>query len=229
MGESIFTKIINGEIPCHRVYEDDHTLAFLDINPLSKGHTLVIPKEPAPTLDALSPESGAAIGRALPAICRAVCKAVGTSEYNVLQNNGAAAHQAVFHVHVHIIPKHDGGGLEIGWEGRVTVNGKTFDVDVQKPRVRKLSPAGRHGRREEEQPRRNRRERRWRRRSHRRSERKAHLEGPDRHYRPDPDRVQRRAPTGERIDFDDGVTATQSGTSATPDAPAASPVHQGGT
>ena len=68
MSETIFTKIINGEIPCHRVYEDDAVLAFLDINPLSDGHTLVIPKEPAATLDALSDDSAAAVGRVLPRI-----------------------------------------------------------------------------------------------------------------------------------------------------------------
>lgn len=116
MADTIFTKIINGEIPCHRVYEDAHVLAFLDINPLSKGHTLVIPKEPAVQLDQLSDESSAAIGRALPRICRAVLKATGATAYNVLENNGSAAHQVVMHVHFHIIPKYpDGSGLGIGW------------------------------------------------------------------------------------------------------------------
>jgi histidine triad (HIT) family protein len=117
MGDTIFSKIIRGEIPCHKVYEDDRVFAFLDINPLSRGHTLVIPKEPAATLDALSDDSAAALGRALPRISRAVIKATGTRDYNVLQNNGAAAHQAVFHVHFHIIPKPDGvAGLGIGWK-----------------------------------------------------------------------------------------------------------------
>src|SRR5215813_1476764 len=117
MPETIFAKIIRGEIPCHRVYEDDHVLAFLDINPLSVGHTLVIPKEPAETLDALSAEASAAIGRVLPRLCRAVLQATGATAYNVLQNNGTAAHQVVMHVHFHIIPKYaDGSGLGIGWE-----------------------------------------------------------------------------------------------------------------
>jgi histidine triad (HIT) family protein len=116
MPETIFGKIIRGEIPCHRVYEDDRVLAFLDINPLSVGHTLVIPKEPAETLDALSDESSAAIGRVLPRLCRAIQKATGATAYNVLQNNGAPAHQVVMHVHFHIIPKYaDGSGLGIGW------------------------------------------------------------------------------------------------------------------
>ncbi len=117
MAETIFSKIIAGEIPCHRVYEDDQVLAFLDIFPLSTGHTLVIPKEPAETLDKLSDDASAAIGRALPRIARAVMAATGTDQYNILQNNGPRAHQAVFHVHFHIIPKtDDGAGLGVGWK-----------------------------------------------------------------------------------------------------------------
>jgi len=116
MSETIFSKILRGEIPCHKVYEDAHVLAFLDIGPLSRGHTLVIPKEAKATLDQLSDESAAAIGRVLPRLCRAVMKATGTSDYNVLQNNGASAHQAVLHVHFHIIPKPDDDhGLGVRW------------------------------------------------------------------------------------------------------------------
>lgn len=116
MAETIFSRIIRGEIPCHKVYEDAHVLAFLDIFPLSPGHTLVIPKEPAATLDQLSDDSAAAVGRVLPRIARAVLAATGTTEFNLLQNNGPGAHQAVFHVHFHIIPKAaDGKGLGIGW------------------------------------------------------------------------------------------------------------------
>jgi len=116
MSETIFSKILRGEIPCFKVYEDDHVLAFLDVGPLSRGHTLVIPKEPAETLDALSDEASAAIGRVLPRICRAVKKATGTEAYNVLQNNGQLAHQAVFHVHFHIIPKpNESEGLGVAW------------------------------------------------------------------------------------------------------------------
>ena len=116
---TIFSKIISGEIPCHKVYEDAHVLAFLDINPLSRGHTLVIPKEEAAYLHELSEESAAAIGRVLPRIARAVVKATGVEHYNVLQNNGAPAHQAVFHVHFHIIPKPSSEeGLGIGWPAR---------------------------------------------------------------------------------------------------------------
>lgn len=116
MADTIFTKLINGEIPCHKVYEDERVFAFLDISPLSRGHTLVIPKEPAETLDQLSEESAAALGRVLPRICRAVKEVSGAPAYNVLQNNGRGAHQAVSHVHFHVIPKYaDGKGLGIEW------------------------------------------------------------------------------------------------------------------
>lgn len=117
MADTIFTKIIAGEIPCHRVYEDDHVLAFLDINPLSPGHTLVIPKEPVETVDKMSDDAAAAIGRVLPRISRAVLAATGATQFNILQNNGPMAHQAVLHVHFHIIPKlADGTGLGVGWK-----------------------------------------------------------------------------------------------------------------
>lgn len=112
---TIFDKILDGEIPCHRVYEDEHVLAFLDIGPLSPGHTLVIPKERKAHLHELSDDAAAAIGRVLPRLCRAVLEATGASAYNVLQNNGAEAHQAVFHVHFHIIPRTAEEGLGVGW------------------------------------------------------------------------------------------------------------------
>lgn len=117
MGETIFTKILRGDIPCHRVYEDDHVLAFLDIGPLSAGHTLVIPKEEVARVDQLSDEAASALGRVLPRLCRAVVQVTGCADYNILQNNGAPAHQAVFHVHFHIIPKPSAKkGLNLEWE-----------------------------------------------------------------------------------------------------------------
>lgn len=115
---TVFAKILAGEIPCHRVYEDDHVLAFLDVAPLSPGHLLLIPKEARATLGELSDETGAALGRVLPRLCRAVCAATGASSYNVLQNNGSDAHQAVMHVHFHIIPRIGDRGLGVGWSAR---------------------------------------------------------------------------------------------------------------
>lgn len=116
MADTVFGKILRGEIPCHRIYEDDRVLAFLDVGPLSRGHVLVIPKEAVATLDKLSDDSAAAIGRVLPRISRAVLAATGATAFNVLQNNGTLAHQAVDHVHFHVIPKFDdGSGLGIDW------------------------------------------------------------------------------------------------------------------
>jgi histidine triad (HIT) family protein len=133
MAETIFSKIIRGELPCHKVYEDDLVLAFLDIMPLCPGHTLVIPKQEVATVAELSDESSAAIGRVLPRISRAVLKATGTQHYNILQNNGAPAHQAVFHVHFHIIPKYpDGRGLGLEWkQGKLDgEQGKTLAASI---------------------------------------------------------------------------------------------------
>jgi histidine triad (HIT) family protein len=116
---TIFSKILAGEIPCHRVHEDEHVLAFLDIGPLSRGHVLVIPKEEKATLGELSDDAAAAIGRVLPRLCRAVCRVTGADAYNVLQNNGAEAGQVVMHVHFHVIPRfrdrRPGSGLAIEW------------------------------------------------------------------------------------------------------------------
>jgi|TARA_B110000967_G_C18870823_1_gene555324 histidine triad (HIT) family protein len=111
--ETIFSLILDNKIPCHKIYEDNLVLAFLDINPFSPGHTLVIPKEKASTLDKLSDDSAAAIGRVLPRISNAILKVVGAKEFNIIQNNGINAFQTVFHVHFHIIPKFDDGrGLQ---------------------------------------------------------------------------------------------------------------------
>ncbi|HWU90035.1 MAG TPA: HIT family protein [Kofleriaceae bacterium] len=131
MADTVFSKIVRGEIPCHRVYEDEHVLAFLDINPISRGHTLVIPKEPAETIDRLSDEAAAAIGRVLPRLARAVLAATGARAFNILQNNGPEAHQAVFHVHFHIIPKHDdGSGLGIGWKPGALADGAGLATSI---------------------------------------------------------------------------------------------------
>jgi len=116
--DCIFCKIVAGDIPCHRLYEDEHVLSFLDVGPLSRGHALVIPKKHHVTLDQVPPHVGSAIGAVLPRLSKAVCDTLGASAWNVLQNNGKAAHQAVGHVHFHIIPKptdEPEKGLGITW------------------------------------------------------------------------------------------------------------------
>lgn len=113
--DCIFCKIAAGSIPCHKLYEDDNIIAFLDVFPLSKGHALVIPKGHWVTLDVVPSEISASIGKLLPGIASSICKATGTPDFNILQNNGKLAHQAVGHVHFHIIPKTNDSGLGINW------------------------------------------------------------------------------------------------------------------
>ncbi|UCD76624.1 MAG: HIT family protein [Phycisphaerales bacterium] len=113
--ETIFDRIIAGEIPCHKVYEDEQVFAFLDIGPLSEGHTLVLPREKKAFLHELSEEAAAGLGRALPKLCRAVKEATGAEAYNVLVNSGESAGQVVMHVHLHIIPKFPDTGFKMGW------------------------------------------------------------------------------------------------------------------
>jgi len=117
---TIFEKIVAGQIPSYKLYEDDLVYAFLDIGPLSRGHCLVIPKTAYLTLDRVPDDTAAAIGRVLPRLARAVMAATGATAYNILQNNGKPAGQAVDHVHFHIIPRPtgaaDGGaGLAFEW------------------------------------------------------------------------------------------------------------------
>ena len=111
----IFCKIIAGQIPCTKVYEDAACLAFLDIGPLAEGHVLVIPKAHAATLDQLSADQAAGMLRNLPALVQAVQAATGCEGTNVLQNNGKVAHQAVPHVHFHIIPRRAGDEFHFNW------------------------------------------------------------------------------------------------------------------
>lgn len=113
---TIFTRIINGELPCHKVYEDAHIIALLDIQPLTRGHTLVIPKEPAPSIDQLSLDSAAALGRALPIVSSAVLKVTGATAYNLIQNNGHEAGMSIAHVHIHIIPRYPDSTHSFLWK-----------------------------------------------------------------------------------------------------------------
>lgn len=117
-GDCVFCKIIASGIPCHRVFENDHLLAFLDIAPLAQGHTVVIPKAHAERLDQLDPEVVAEVGRQLGRIGRRVVSATAAEGYNVLQNNGSVAGQVVPHVHFHIIPRRSGDGLGYRWNAK---------------------------------------------------------------------------------------------------------------
>jgi histidine triad (HIT) family protein len=102
-----FAKILRGEFPCYKVYEDDHTLAFLDIMPRSPGHTLVIPKASARNIIDISPEDFAHVARTAHKIASAAMKAFKADGITVQQFNEPAGGQVVFHLHMHVMPRHD--------------------------------------------------------------------------------------------------------------------------
>jgi histidine triad (HIT) family protein len=133
---SVFTRIIMGEIPSHRIYEDALVVGFLDIAPLSPGHALLVPREERAMVHELSDASAAALGAALPRVARALLGATGATAYNVLINNGALAHQEVPHVHAHIIPRlADGQGLRLDWRAGTVDHARAADLAA---RVRAL-------------------------------------------------------------------------------------------
>ncbi len=113
----IFCKIVAGEIPAHKVYEDDQTLAFLDILPASRGHTLVIPKEHAESLFDITPETLAAVMTSAQTVARILRSKLQTDGMNMFQNNGAAAGQEVFHFHLHLLPRWTGEAASLGRRG----------------------------------------------------------------------------------------------------------------
>jgi histidine triad (HIT) family protein len=108
---NIFAKILRGEFPCYQVYENDHVLAFLDIMPRCPGHTLVIPKAPARNILDISPEDFAHVARGAHRIAHAAMKAFNADGITLQQFNEAAGGQVVFHLHMHVMPRHDGIAL----------------------------------------------------------------------------------------------------------------------
>ena len=106
-----FAKILRGEFPSYKVYEDDHVLAFLDIMPRSPGHTLVIPKAPARNILDISPDDYAHVARGAHKIAAAAMKAFRADGITIQQFNEAAGGQVVFHLHMHVMPRHNGTAL----------------------------------------------------------------------------------------------------------------------
>jgi histidine triad (HIT) family protein len=105
---NIFAKILRGELPCHKVYEDDKALAFLDIMPRAGGHTLVLPKAPARNLLDVDPADLAHVMQVAQKIARAGMKVFNADGVTIQQFNESAGGQVVFHLHVHVIPRHEG-------------------------------------------------------------------------------------------------------------------------
>ena len=113
----IFCKIVDGIIPCFKIYEDDKILAFMDINPLNPGHTLVIPKEHSETIFDISTEDYGLMSIVAARIAVAIKKTLKPDGLNIMQLNGKAANQVVSHVHMHVTPRWFGDSLPISaWE-----------------------------------------------------------------------------------------------------------------
>ena len=108
---NIFAKILRGELPCHKVYEDEHVFAFLDIMPRVPGHTLVIPKAPARNILDIAPDDFAHVARAAHKIAGAAMKAFQADGITVQQFSEPAGGQVVFHLHMHVMPRHNGIAL----------------------------------------------------------------------------------------------------------------------
>ena len=115
MSDCVFCRIVAGQIPSTRVYEDDDVLAFMDIGQVNPGHVLVAVKRHAENLYALEEMQAAAIGRASVLVARAIRDAFAPQGLSVYQANGKPAGQTVFHYHVHLVPRHDADGMELTW------------------------------------------------------------------------------------------------------------------
>jgi histidine triad (HIT) family protein len=109
---NIFAKILRGEIPCHKIYEDEHALAFMDVMPQCEGHCLVVPKRPSRGLLDADPEVLARIIAVVQKVAGAVVKAVDADGFQIRQYNEPAGGQTVFHLHFHIMPMKEGVGLK---------------------------------------------------------------------------------------------------------------------
>ena len=130
--KNIFAKILRGEIPCVKIYEDAKTLAFMDVMPEAEGHVLVVPKEPAENILDLSPEGLAAMMATTQKLARAVDKALEPDGILLKQYNRAAAGQSIFHVHAHIVPRWD--GVPMAPHGKVMVDAATLEPIAAKIR-----------------------------------------------------------------------------------------------
>ncbi|SIS47469.1 HIT family protein [Salimicrobium flavidum] len=117
MSDCIFCKIVNGDIPSAKVYEDEEVYAFLDLSQVTKGHTLVVPKQHTKNIYETHPQVASNLFARIPKIATAVKEAFGADGVNIVNNNDEAAHQSVFHLHIHVLPRYgQGDGFGLKWE-----------------------------------------------------------------------------------------------------------------
>ena len=115
MEDCIFCKIVKGEIPAAKVYEDDYTLSFLDIMPANKGHCLVIPKKHYETFLDIPDKDLTNLMKTSKKVTKALSLSIGNGSYNIVMNNGKIAGQVVMHAHIHILPRFKGDKLRLNW------------------------------------------------------------------------------------------------------------------
>lgn len=115
MDNCIFCKIVKGEIPSIKIHEDDRTYAFMDINPGTRGHSLVIPKAHAADIHDIAEEDLAAVIKTVQKVAKAAKQGLGCTGVNLVQSSGATAFQSVFHLHFHVIPRTEGDGVRLPW------------------------------------------------------------------------------------------------------------------
>lgn len=123
--DCLFCKIIAGEIPSHKVYEDDDFFAFLDIHPVNPGHTLVVPKAHHLNIFDLPTDILEKVGPVVQKIARAVQSTARADGINIIMNNEPSAGQVIFHAHIHIIPRHKGDGFQ-HWQGQTVPTDEEF-------------------------------------------------------------------------------------------------------
>ena len=136
MSETIFSKIISGDIPSFKVYENDYVYAFLDISQVTKGHTLLIPKKASANIFETDEETMKHMGVALPKVANAIKAAFNPDGLNIIQNNGEFADQSVFHLHFPLIPRYENDidGFGYKWETHTD----TLDDDTKKEIAKKI-------------------------------------------------------------------------------------------
>jgi histidine triad (HIT) family protein len=130
--DNIFAKILRGQVPAYRVYEDEHTLAFMDVMPQSDGHTLVLPKSPAENIFDLDPEMAVAVMRTGQRIAKAVKQAFNADGITLMQFNGPVAGQTVFHFHLHVVPRY--AEVPLRTHGRKMADAKLLEEHARRLR-----------------------------------------------------------------------------------------------
>ena len=131
--DNIFAKILRGEIPCVKVYEDDNTLAFMDVMPQAEGHTLVIPKAEAENIFDLDPDMAGSLIQSTQKIAGAVKRAMNCGGIMIFQLNGAPAGQTVFHIHFHVVPRNE--GIDLGLHAREMQSAESLEPIAAKIRA----------------------------------------------------------------------------------------------